>query len=171
MDLPDAKDNYERVKSQFPEYNIEPCSADTELALKEAAKKGLIEYTPGEKDFAEKGGLNDAQRKALNYMRTNVLAPYGGTGVQDVIDTAVFKLLGYIAIFPGGIGKLGDQYGNILPDCFLLPGTTTALGFAARIHTDLADHFVAAIDVKSKRRIGKDTPLKNRDVIEILTSK
>jgi len=171
MDLPDAKLNYERLKSQFPEYLIVPCSAETELALKEATKKDLIDYTPGEKDFTEKGGLNDAQKDALDYMRQNVLTKYGSTGVQDVIDTAVFKLLNYIAIFPGGVGKLGDQFGNILPDCFVLPGNITALGFAAKIHTDLAAHFVAAIDVRSKRRIGKDTPLKHRDVVEILTSK
>lgn len=115
--------------------------------------------------------LNENQKRALTFIKQNVLDKYGSTGVQKALDTAVLELLKYIAIFPGGVGKLGDSQGRILPDCFLLPPNSTALDFAAHIHTDLAKNFVAAIDVKSKRKIAKDTPLKNRDVIEIMTSK
>jgi len=79
--------------------------------------------------------------------------------------------LKYIAVFPGGVTKLADQFGNVLPDCFLLPSGSTALDFAAKIHTDLAKNFVAAIDVKTKRKVGRDHVLKHRDVIEILASK
>lgn len=171
MDIPTAAANLERCKKQFPEYIFVPCSAESELALKEAAKKGLIEYVPGGKDFKPTGELQPAQEKALDFIKQNVLDTYGSTGVQQAIDTAVFELLKYLAIFPGGVNKLADQHGNVLPDCFLLPPDSTALDFAAKIHTDLAKNFVAAIDVKTKRKVGREHVLKNRDVVEILTSK
>jgi len=171
MDIPAAKANLERCTKQFPEYVFVPCSAESELALKEAAKKGLIEYIPGSKDFKPTGQLQPAQEKALNFIKQNVLDALGSTGVQQAIDTAVFELLKYIAIFPGGVNKLADQHGNVLPDCFLLPPGSTALDFAAKIHTDLAKNFVAAIDVKTKRKVGREHVLKHRDVVEILTSK
>ena len=51
-------------------------------------------------------------------------------GNKEILDAAVFKLLKYIAIFPGGVSKLEDRDGNVLPDCFLLPENSTALDFA-----------------------------------------
>ena len=171
MDLPTAHSNLERCKKEFPDYVIIPASGDSELALKEAAKAGLIEYSPGESKFKMSEKLNEKQKEALTFIQKNVLDKYGSTGVQQALDRAVLELLKYIAIFPGGVGKLGDSQGRILPDCFLLPPNSTALGFAAHIHTDLAKNFVAAIDVKTKRKISKDTPLHHRDVIEIMTSK
>jgi len=171
MDIPTSTVNLERVKKQFPDCLFVPCSAESELALKEASRKGLVEYLPGGKDFRPTGPLQPAQEKALNFIKANVLDAWGSTGVQEAIDTAVFKLLNYIAIFPGGVSKLADQHGNVLPDCFLLPPKSTAYDFAAKIHTDLAKNFVAAIDVKSKRKVGRDHLLKHRDVVEIMTSK
>ncbi len=171
MDIPTAKANLERCKKQFPDYLFVPCSAESELALKEASRKGLIEYLPGAKDFKPTGQLGPAQEKAVQFIKENVLDVLGSTGVQHAIDTAVFGLLKHIAIFPGGVNKLADQHGNVLPDCFLLPPASTAIDFAAKIHTDLAKNFVAAIDVKTKRKVGRDHLLKHRDVVEILTSK
>jgi hypothetical protein len=171
MDLPTAESNLERCKKQFPDYAIIPTSGDSELALKEAAKAGLIKYIPGESSFEMSEKLNEKQKQALLYIKQNVLDKYGSTGVQKALDTAVLELLKYIAIFPGGVGKLGDSQGRILPDCFLLPPQSTALDFAAHIHTDLAKNFVAAIDVKTKRKIGKENLLKHRDVIEIMMSR
>jgi len=171
IDVPTAKDNLERIKKEFPDHIIIPCSAESELALKEAAKKELIKYIPGEKDFEIKGKLSDKQQKALEFIRKNILDTYGTTGVQQAIDASVFKLLKYIAIFPGGINKLADQHGNILPDCFLLPEGSTAIDFAYRIHTDIGDKFIRAIDVKTKRTVGKEHLLKHRDVVEIITSR
>ena len=69
------------------------------------------------------------------------------------------------------VNKLQDQHGNTLPDCFLMPYKTTALDFAYKLHTDIGDNFIKAIDVKSKKPVGKDHLLKNRDVVEIATSK
>lgn len=170
MDLPAAHENLERCKKEFPEYTIIPTSGDSELALKEAARANLIKYVPGDKSFEEVGKLNDKQKQALQHIKETILDKYENTGVQKVLNTAVIEILQYIAIFPGGIGKLGDSKGNILPDCFLLPPGSTAYDFAAHIHTDLAKNFIAAIDVKTKRKIGKETVLNHRDVLEIMTS-
>lgn len=172
IDVPGAYKNFEKLKEQFPEHMLIPCSAESELALKEAAKHGMVDYIPGENDFKIKNEqLNEKQKKALEFIKTNVLEKYGATGVQEVLDKAVFELLKYIAIFPGGVGKLQDQHGNYIPDCFLMPPNTTALDFAFKLHTDIGNNFIKAIDVKSRRPVGKEYLLKNRDVIEIATSK
>lgn len=171
IDLPGASENFERIKKEFPEYIIIPCSAESELALKEAAKKNLIKYIPGNSNFEITGKLSQEQEKGLQFIKETILDRFTNTGVQQAIDDSVFKLLRYIAIFPGGINKLADQHGNILPDCFLLPEESTALDFAYRIHSDFGDNFIRAIDVKTKRTIGRDHVLKPGDVIEIISGK
>jgi len=171
IDIPGSKDNLEKIKKEFPSYLIIPCSAESELALREAAKRSLIKYVPGENDFEiTSNDLNEKQKKALSFIKENVLDKLNSTGIQDCLDSAVFKILKYIAIFPGGVNKLQDSEGRILPDCFLLPPESTALDFAFKLHTDIGKNFVKAIDVKKKIPVGKDYKLKNRDVIEIKTS-
>jgi len=173
IDLPSAKANIEKLKKNFPDYLVIPCSAESELALREATKSGLIKYIPGDKNFSilKKDSLNEKQKKGLELIKTKILDAWGNTGVQNCLNAAVFDFLHYITIFPGGVSKLTDAHGNVLPDAFLLPPNSTAFDFAARIHTDLARDFVAAIDVKTKRKIGRDTELKNLDVVEIMTKK
>ena len=46
MDIPIAAENYTRIKFEHPELIIIPCSAESELALREASKHQLILYTP-----------------------------------------------------------------------------------------------------------------------------
>lgn len=173
VDIKGAEQNFERLKKEFPHYLLVPCSAESELALREASKHGMIKYVPGDKDFeiVNEGKLNEKQKNALNFIRNEMLDKYGSTGVQKALDTAVFELLKYIAIFPGGVNKLSDQHGNVLPDCFLLLQNSTALDFAFKIHTDIGKHFIKAIDVRAKRPVGKDYLLKHRDVIEVVTGK
>ena len=173
MDIPVAMQNFERIKNQEKNRILIPCSGESELALREASKHGLIEYVPGESDFKikDESKITDLQKKALNFLRENVLKKFGNTGVQQVLDKAVFELLKYMPIFPGGINKLADQNGNILPDCFLLPKDSTALDFAFKIHTDLGKHFIRAIDVKTRRTVGKEHLLKPGDVVEIVSDK
>jgi ribosome-binding ATPase YchF (GTP1/OBG family) len=175
IDVTGAKENLEKLKSTFPEYIIVGCSAESELALKEASKHHLISYVPGTSDFSitEEGNtkLSDKQKQALLFIKEHILTPFGSTGVQEVMDTSVFTLLKYIAIFPGGVNKLEDQYGNVLPDCFLLKEGSTALDFAFKIHTDIGNSFIRAIDVKTKRTVGKEHKLQHRDVVEIIADK
>ncbi|HLD37255.1 MAG TPA: redox-regulated ATPase YchF [Candidatus Nanoarchaeia archaeon] len=169
IDKPAAKENIERLKKAYPNIMIVPCSADAELALREANKAGLIEYMPGESEFEVLKQLNEKQRQALDVIKKNVIDAYGSTGVQDVLNRAVFELLKYIAVFPAGASKLADSKGNILPDCFLVPSGTTALDFAYRLHTDIGKGFINAVNAKTKQVVGKEYKLKHRDGIEIMT--
>lgn len=173
IDVNGSERNYKRLKEVFPDYLFIPCSAEAEVALREAARSGLISYVPGSNEFEviQPAKLSEKQKSALEFVKQNILRPFSTTGVQDVLDRAVFEFLGYIAIFPGGVSKLADSEGRVLPDCFLLPKGSTALDFAYRIHTDLGKNFIRAIDVKTKRTIGKDHVLQHCDVIEIITGK
>ena len=172
IDVPGAKENYDKLVKDFPDEIIVACSAESELALKEAHKHGMIKYIPGNDTFepADESKMNEKQKKGLEFLKTNVLAK-GGTGVQEVLNKAVFDLLKYIAVYPVANNKLTDKDGNVLPDCFLVPKETSALEFAYRVHTDIGDNFVKAINLKTKQPVAKDAPLNNNDVIEIMTSK
>jgi ribosome-binding ATPase YchF (GTP1/OBG family) len=173
VDVPGAEKNFERLSKEFPHLKMLPCSAESELALREAAKHGMIDYLPGEESFTithpEK--LNDKQNKGLEFIKTNIVDKLGSTGVQQVMDAAVFDVLHYIAIFPGGVHKLADSEGRVLPDCFLMPPKTTALDFAFKLHTDLGKYFIRALDVRTRKPVGKEHILQNRDVIEIVSAK
>jgi hypothetical protein len=173
MDVPAAKDNLEKLRREFPEHLVVPCSAESELALKEAAKHGLISYVAGDKDFEilKPNGLNDEQRAALEFVKTNVLQKLGSTGVQEVLNRAVLELLRYVAVYPVANSKLQDKDGNTLPDCYMVPEKTTALEFAFKVHTDLGKGFIRAVDMRTKQVIGKDYRLKHGDVIEIVSGK
>ena len=93
---------------------------------------------------------------------------FGSTGVQDILNKIIFDILNYIAVFPAG-SKLEDSKGNVLPDCYLMPPGSTALDFAFRLHTDIGNNFIKAIDIKTKQAVGKDYLLKHEDGLEIMT--
>jgi len=166
--------NFERLKEKYGQTHIViHASSECELVLRSAAKAGIIKYIPGHNNFEilTPDKLSDKQKLALDFIKKNVLDVHGSTGVQECLNIAVFKLLGYIAIHPGGTKKLEDSHGNVIPDCFLMPKGTTALDFAFRLHTDFGTHFVKAIDVRTKMPIGRDTPLKDLDIVEIMSNK
>lgn len=169
-DLSAAEKNIAKLREAFPSYLIVPCSAEAEITLKGAAKNGFIKYIPGDSSFEITKELNDGQKKAMNLLQ-NVLTKFAGSGVQKLLNAAVFDFLRYIAIFPGGVNKLSDSDGNVLPDVFLLPPGSTALDFAFTLHTDMGRGFIKAVDVKQKKPIGKEHQLKHRDVIELFFKK
>jgi len=173
VDVAGAEENFKKVKEQFPDYIFVTCSAESELALKEADSHDLIDYIPGENDFhlKDESKLNDNQKKALEFIRKNMLSKFGSTGIQDILNEAVFKVLKYIPIYPGGVGKLEDSEGRVLPDCFLMKEGSTALDFAFKLHTDFGNKFIRAIDVKTKMTVGKDHVLKFGDIVEIVADK
>jgi len=172
IDIPGAKEIYERVKKEFPDIMIFPCSAESEFALKAADKAKIIDYLPGDKSFKLiKEEISDKQKSALEFIQKNILNVYGETGVQTIIDKVVFDVLKYLAIFPGGTKGLGDKDGNILPDCFLMPPGSKAIDFAYKLHSDFGNNFIKAIDVKTRMLLGRDHPLKSNDCIEIVAGK
>ncbi|MHB8601098.1 MAG: redox-regulated ATPase YchF [Nitrosotalea sp.] len=148
------------------------CSAETELLLRKAAKSGIIEYLPGEKSFKIKNeiNLNPLQQKALE-LAEKVVSKLGGTGVQQTLDYACFDLLKLITVFPvEDETKLSNKNGEVLPDAKLLRPGATARDLAKSIHQDLANGFLFAVDAKTKQRVGAEHPLKNGDVLKIVST-
>lgn len=167
-DMPQSEKNIEEMKKQYE--NIFVCSAEIELALKEAAKNGIINYIPGESSFEII--KKDIDEKKLNALKVieNYLEKYKTTGVQDAIDYSVFNLLKQIVVYPvENENKLSDKQGNILPDAFLMESGSKVIDLAYKIHEDIGKNFIAAIDVKTKKRLAKDYELKHNDIIKILT--
>jgi len=151
---------------------IVPCSAESELALREAAQDKFVNYIPGDKDFEiikeKENSLSEQQKKALKFIRKNVLEKYDNTGIQQCLDEAVFNFLKYIVVFPvENETHFSSKKGNILPDAYLLPEGSTPVNLAYAIHTDIGKNFQAAIDAKTKKRLAKDSKLKHLDIVKI----
>lgn len=171
IDKKEGLENLKKLKEKFPNLMIVPCSSEAELALREAAKSRLIEYVPGENDFKIIGKVNEKQKKGLEFVK-KFLKEHKTTGVQQVLNSAVFEFLKYVYVFPvENQNKLTDKDGNVLPDCFLFPPESTALDLAYKVHKDLGDNFIKAIDVKTKKAVGKDYEIKNGDVMEVIAKK
>jgi len=147
------------------------CSAETELLLRKAAKNGLIDYLPGDKNFKIKGvDLSPQQKKALD-LAEKVLLKLDGSGVQQTLNSACFDLLRLIVVFPvEDETKLSNKNGEVLPDAKLLRPGSTALDLARAVHEDLAKGFLHAVDAKTKQRVGAEHPLKNGDVLKIVST-
>ena len=151
-------------------YTVIPVSADYELALKRAAKAGLIKYRPGDPSFevADWGKLTNPQRRALERI-LEFMERHGGTGVQVALETAVYRLARRIVVFPvEDENRWTDKEGNVLPDAFLLEDGSTALDLAYRVHTDLGRGFIRAIDGRTHRVLGAEHRLSHGDVIKIV---
>ena len=148
-----------------------PTSAEYELALRKASKAGLIDYDMGQNAFEipDKSKLSSAQLKGLEQI-SQFMEKFGGTGVQRCLESAVFELLDLIPVYPvEDENKLTDKEGRILPDVHLLPRGSNAKDLAYKIHTDIGDGFIRAIDARSKRVIGADYELKENDIITIVS--
>jgi ribosome-binding ATPase YchF (GTP1/OBG family) len=172
MDLPCAEHNRERLEKLG--YPVVPCCAEAELALRRAGEKQLIDYRPGDCNFRVSTAkeLNPSQLKALETIRDRILLNLGSTGVQEAINTAYFKLLQMITVYPvEDIEHLSDHNGRVLPDAYLVPCGTTARQLAYIIHTDLGDNFIHALEARKRKRVGEDYVLKDRDVISIVSAK
>jgi len=172
IDLPKAEENVARLKELG--YKTIPCCAEAELALRRAAEKELISYKAGDDDFEilKPEALTDGQRRALENMRERIQHKFGSTGVQEAINKAFFELLNMVTVYPiEDLEHLSDHKGNVLPDVYLVPKGTTARELAYKIHTELGESFVYAYEARSKRRIGEDYELKDRDVISIISAK
>jgi hypothetical protein len=172
MDLPTSQENLDRLKKAG--YVAVPSCAEAELALRRAAEKQLIDYRPGDCNFKinKPESLNETQRKALETVRDKILLTFGSTGVQEAVNTAFFKLLNMITVYPvEDLEKLADHAGRVLPDAYLVPYGTTARQLAYLIHTELGQGFIYAIEAREKKRVGEDHVLKDRDVVSIVSAR
>ena len=146
-----------------------PVAADYELALRNASKAGFIAYWPGDTKFTipEDATLNDVQRAGLERIAEFISGD--GTGVQCCLEQAVLGQLDLIAAFPvEDETHYADSHGKVLPDGYLLPRGATALELAYKVHSDIGDGFIRAIDCRTKRIIGKDHVLQDGDVVKIV---
>lgn len=149
---------------------VVPCSGDYELALRRAAKAGLIAYEPGAASFTFTPGdaVTPAQRKALERIQA-YLREHGGTGVQRILEMVARETLRFITVYPvEDETHWTDKQGNVLPDALLLPQGATAQDLAFKVHTDLGKNFIRAIDGRTKRVVGHAHELHEGDVIKIV---
>jgi ribosome-binding ATPase YchF (GTP1/OBG family) len=168
MDLSSSKENFEQLKKEFPNKIFVPCSAESELTLRKAAKANLIEYVPGAKEFTVKGNLDEKQKHALDFIQEHVLDAFGSTGVQQAVNQTAFGLLNLIVVYPvEDANKLASGKGHCLPDAYLLKEGSTAIDL---IHTDFVNRFVAAVDCRTKQKLGKEHELKMDDVVKVQLS-
>ncbi|MCS3901445.1 redox-regulated ATPase YchF [Methanococcus voltae] len=171
-DHTDAEANIEKLKEEFKDFLVIPTSAEIELALTKVSKANLVNYDGKTVVINEETtkDLNEAQKNALMYMK-NYADKFGGTGIQDLVNRAYFELLDMIVVYPvEDENKYCDKKGNVLPDAHLVKKGTTAKELAYKIHTDIGDKFIYAVDAKKKIRIGADQELKDGDVIKIVSA-
>ncbi|MFC6725394.1 redox-regulated ATPase YchF [Halobium palmae] len=170
MDDPDARENFAEVTSD-PEYDhltFVPVSAHAAKALKKAADAGVVDYRAGDDEFEVVEDVSDEQRAGLERIRDHV-DRYDGTGVQRALETALFDVMGAMAIFPGSANGSADEKGAFR-DCFVLPEGSTTEDFAYHLHSDIGEGLLHGVDCRAGRQIGSDHELSDRDVVEVVTT-
>ena len=148
-----------------------PCAAEAELLLRRAAKKELIDYTPGDDSFKilNSDKITNFQMKAFELVNQKIFKIWGNTGVQQIINSIYFDILNSIVVYPVEDERnYSDKKGNVLPDAYIMKNGSKAKDLAYKIHSDIGDSFLYAIDAKKGVRLGADYLLKNNDVIKIV---
>lgn len=152
--------------------NVVFVSAVSELALRNAAAAHIISYLPGDLVFkvANESALSNVQKAGLAKI-ADIIKKYGGTGVQQAINRAVFELLNMIVVYPvEDENHYCDKKGQVLPDAFLMRKGSTPHDLAFMVHTDIGKSFLYAIDARTKMRIKESHQLKDGDIIRIVST-
>ncbi|MEM5829921.1 MAG: YchF-related putative GTPase [Candidatus Aenigmatarchaeota archaeon] len=158
------------IKKENLDLEVVECSALSELILRELDKKGIISYDFKSFKILKESELNKNQLDALEKIR-KMLEKNNGSFVVNALNRLVFNVMKYKVVFPvENENKLSDKKGNVLPNAFLLEKDAKVIDLAEKIHSEIAKNFLYAIDVKNKRKIGKDYVLNHRDVIKIYHS-
>lgn len=148
---------------------IQPTMADMELALRRADSSGMISYSPGSDTFeiVDESKLNPAQINALDSMKEK-LAQSGGTGVAELLSRVLFDALDHVVVYPvADETAWKDGEGRILPDAFVVPNGIEAKALAYKVHSDLGDGFIKAVDGRTRRIVGSEHECGDNDVIKI----
>ena len=147
-------------------------SAASELALRNAANSHVIRYVPGDPKFSvnDENALSGAQKSGLATI-AKVLDHFGGTGVQQAVNHAVFSLLDRIVVYPvEDENHFCDGKGRVLPDAFLMKRGSTPRDLAFQVHTDIGKGFLYAVDARTKMRVKDTHELKDGDIIRIVSA-
>lgn len=169
-DVPTSGEGIKRL--MVSGYRVIPCSAEAERTLRLAASKGLIRYMPGDASFeiVDDSKLTRQQVDALERI-ADFMKRIGGTGVQKLIDVAYKEVLGYIPVFPvEDPHKLTDGKGRVLPDVYLVKRGSTPRDLAYKIHSELGEGFLYAIDARRGVRLPSDYILRPNDVVSIVSA-
>ena len=148
---------------------IQPTMADMELALRRADSSGMISYSPGSDTFeiVDESKLNPAQINALDSMKEK-LVQSGGTGVAELLSRVLFDALDHVVVYPvADETAWKDGEGRILPDAFVVPNGIEAKALAYKVHSDLGDGFIKAVDSRTRRIVGSEHECGDNDVIKI----
>ncbi|MCL5407905.1 MAG: redox-regulated ATPase YchF [Candidatus Thermoplasmatota archaeon] len=148
-------------------------SGDYELVLRKASKAGLIDYFPGDESFrvADEGRLNAAQREALKKV-SDFMVHNRGTKTQQAVEYLVYNVLKMIVVYPvEDENHWTDKNGNVLPDAVLMKQGSTAIDLAYKVHSDLGERFIRAVNGRTKRVLGRDYVLEDGDVIKIVAAR
>ncbi len=166
IDLYYGKVFYKKAIREFKDKVIVPTSAFVELGLRILDLEGKIEYIPGEDHIEVK--VNDPQVEIfVEYAIDSVIREFKSTGVQDILNTAIFNVLNYIAVWPVANENLTDTKGRILPDVILMPKGSRVKDLAIKLHTELYEKLILAKEIKSGKILKKDDYLQHNDVIKI----
>ena len=164
-------DDYEDIMKTGRE--IIPTASEAELLLRRAGENGIIQYVPGNNHYtiSESKEITKQQKNALETVKKHVLDKWDTTGVQLVLNFAFFDLLDMITIYPvEDENKYMNKKGNALPDAYLLKNGSTAKDLAFKIHSEIGDKFLYAVDARTKKRLSNDYVLKNNDIIKIVST-
>ena len=171
IDIPSASDNFQNLRRIDP-LTIPVC-AEAELALRRASEKGMIHYKPGDSAFSTEDtfAITPEQKAALTAISEKVLSQFGTTGVQECINSAFFRLLDMIVVFPVEDPEhFTDHSGNVLPDALLVPKGTTLRELALRIHSELGEGLLYGVNARNSMRLGDSYVLKNGDVVSLVST-
>jgi ribosome-binding ATPase len=160
------------LRMLLAELHVSFASAASELALRNAAAAHVIKYLPGDFQFAvqNEAAFSAAQKAGLAKIAM-VMKLHNGTGVQQAINRAVFELLDRIVVYPvEDENHYCDKKGQVLPDAFLMKRGSTPHDLAFQVHTDIGKGFLYAIDARTKMRVKENHPLKDGDIIRIVSA-
>jgi hypothetical protein len=88
------------------------------------------------------------------------------------LEYVVYELLRLLVVYPvEDEHKLTDKDGNVLPDAYLLEKGSTARDLAYKVHTELGEKFIRAINARTQRVVGQDYALQDGDVIKIIAAR
>ncbi|NWJ21165.1 redox-regulated ATPase YchF [Marine Group I thaumarchaeote] len=173
IDVKGASKNFQRLRERYNDMIVIPASADSELSLRRAEQSELIKYSPGSEQFdiLRTNDLNQKQRDALDFIKSDIMGEYMRTGVQFAINVTVFKLLKMNSIYPVTIPeKLSDKKGRVLPDLILLKDGSTIVDLAKEIHSDLTKGLLYGKDLRYNLRVPTNYQLRDRDVISLVSA-
>lgn len=162
----------EPLKKKLHGEGVAFASAAGELALRNASNAHVVRYEPGDTEFSivKPETLNAAQKAGLEKIAA-LMKDNCGTGVQQAINGAVFKLLDHIVVYPvEDENHFTDSKGRVLPDAFLMKRGSTPRDLAYQVHTDIGKGFLYAIDARTKMRVKDTHVLKDGDIIRIVST-